>query len=137
MNGAPEAGEEAGGRAWLLVAAGCALPLLAVGYQVAARQTADVLGNLPFGWAWLYKAARTPWMHALVLIEAASFVTWMLVLARMQLAAAFPFTALSYVLVIAASWGVFGEPGHVLQVMGSAAILVGVWLIARRPQPGI
>jgi drug/metabolite transporter (DMT)-like permease len=53
------------------------------------------------------------------------------VLAEMPLSAAFPLSAVSYVLIIAASALVFHEPVGLLQVVGSLAILVGVWLIGR------
>jgi multidrug transporter EmrE-like cation transporter len=113
-----------------------ALPWLGLGYQIAAKKTASALVGMPLGWPWLETAARSPWGQSMLLLEVASFVAWMRVLAEMKLSAAFPLSAASYVLVIAASWFYFHEPGNVLQVMGSAAILAGVWLISRSPETG-
>ena len=113
------------------------LPLLALGYQIAAKETAAALAGAPFGWAWLEAACRSPWGQAMLAFEVASFVAWMIVLAEMKLSAAFPLSAVSYVLVIGASWVFFREPGNVLQVMGSAAILAGVWLISRTPESDV
>ncbi|MGO4687662.1 hypothetical protein [Brevundimonas sp. 2YAF1] len=107
----------------------CALPLLALGYQIAAEQTARALKHIPFGQAWLVQAAALPWARLLLGLEIASFVAWMVVLSEMKLSAAFPLSAFSYVLVIIASWTLFNEPISLLQVGGGMAILGGVWLI--------
>jgi len=44
-----------------------------------------------------------PTVQLLLVFEVASFVAWMTVLAEMPLSAAFPLSAVSYVLIIAAS----------------------------------
>ena len=76
-------------------------------------------------------AVRMPSVQILLVCEVASFVAWMTVLSEMPLSAAFPLSAVSYVLIIAASAVVFHEPVGLLQVLGSLAILTGVWLIGR------
>lgn len=107
----------------------CALPLLGLGYQIAAKETASALAHVPFGPAWLTQAAGLAWGRALLALEIASFAAWMVVLSEMKLSAAFPLSAVSYVLVILASWTLFDEPASILQIIGGAAILSGVWLI--------
>ena len=110
----------------------CALlPVLGVGYQVAAKETALALAGTPFGFDWFTALVRQPWAAALVAFELASFAAWMTVLARMRLSAAFPLTALGYVLIIGASWAVFREPASLPQVIGGGVILAGLWLIGR------
>jgi drug/metabolite transporter (DMT)-like permease len=49
----------------------------------------------------------------------------------MKLSAAFPMSAVSYVMIIVAGWTVFGEPASLLQVAGGAIILAGIWMIGR------
>ena len=44
---------------------------------------------------------------------------------------AIPMSALSYLLVVAAGWFYFHEPATLLQVVGGAAILTGVWLLGQ------
>lgn len=105
------------------------LPLLSLGYQIAAKASADHLAGIRFDARWLLAAARLPSVRILLVCEVASFAAWMTVLAEMPLSAAFPLSAVSYVLIIAASVVVFHEPVGLLQVMGSLAILAGVWLI--------
>ncbi len=107
------------------------LPLLTLGYQIAAKASAARLAQMRFDVDWLLTAIRMPTVQILLVCEVASFVAWMTVLAEMPLSAAFPLSAVSYVLIIAASAVVFHEPVGLLHVVGSLAILVGVWLIGR------
>lgn len=123
---------QAGGRRrrvalWALLVA---LPLLQVAYQIAAKQAADALSHTPFGAAWFVTLAHTPWAQGLVVLEIAGFAAWMIVLSEMKLSAAFPLSAISYVLVVTAGWTLFHEPVTVAQILGGLAILGGVWLIA-------
>ncbi|MBO9560901.1 MAG: EamA family transporter [Caulobacter sp.] len=107
------------------------LPLLTLGYQIAAKASAAHLAEVQFDAAWLLTAVRMPSVQILLVCEVASFVAWMTVLSEMPLSAAFPLSAVSYVLIIAASAVVFHESVSLLQVLGSLAILTGVWLIGR------
>lgn len=124
--------EAAKGRRRMALWALCgALPLLTLAYQVCAKQAARALVGTPFGAAWFGALAHNHWAQALLGFELISFVAWMVVLAEMKLSAAFSLSALSYILVILASWTVFREPADVMQVVGGAAILAGVWMIGR------
>lgn len=108
-----------------------ALPLLGLAYQISAKKTADAMVGVPFGLDWLPKALRLPWGQALVAMEILAFVVWMVVLSEIKLSEAFPLSALSYALVVVASWTVFHEPASLLQALGGVAILAGVWLMGR------
>jgi drug/metabolite transporter (DMT)-like permease len=108
-----------------------ALPVLALGSQIASKLVADALLGATLGWPLVLEIARMPVAWAVVACELASLGAWMVVLSEVSLSAAFSISALSYVLVIAASWGVFGEAVSGLQIAGGAAILTGVWLIGR------
>jgi drug/metabolite transporter (DMT)-like permease len=108
-----------------------ALPLLGLAYQVAAKQTAEAMSGTPFGLHWVLTALTLPWTQALIAFEIVGLLAWMVVLSEIKLSEAFPLSALSYVLVILASWTLFGEPASFLQVCGGAAILGGVWLIGQ------
>ncbi|MBO9707285.1 MAG: GNAT family N-acetyltransferase [Caulobacter sp.] len=112
-----------------------ALPLLGLAYQVTAMETARAMTGVPFGAGWLLTALRLPWAQALVALEILAFAVWMVVLSEVKLSEAFPLSALSYVLVVAASWTFFHEPASLLQVLGGAAIMAGVWLIGRSSEP--
>lgn len=111
-----------------------ALPLLGLAYQLTAKETADAMGGAPFGLPWVLTALTLHWTQAMIALEIVSFGVWMVVLSEVKLSEAFPLSALSYVLVVVASWTLLHEPGGVLQVLGGAAILAGVWLVGRSPE---
>lgn len=106
-----------------------AMPALAVINQYLAMRTAQALSRQELGLAWLGRAAASPWVHAWIACEILTFAVWMTVLSGLSLSAAFPMTALGYVLVIGLGWIGFGEPATWAQALGGAAILAGVWLL--------
>ncbi len=65
----------------------------------------------------------------MLLSEVLSFVLWMNVLSVVPLSKAFPITAVAYISIPLMSWTLFKEPVMPLQIIGSALILGGVWLI--------
>ena len=122
-------------RRWAIRLLWVAVPLLSLGYQIAAKQTAEALSGVPMGLHWLAAALALPWGRALIGFELAAFAAWMVVLSEVKLSEAFPLSAISYVLVIVASWTLFHETGDALQLLAGAAILAGVWLIGRKGDP--
>ncbi len=106
-----------------------AVPLLSALYQFLIKLGA---GQLHEGGtqAWLGQALSSHWILAAMAVEVVGFFIWMNVLAELDLSRAFPLTGVSYVLIIATGWFVFGEPVVALQMIGSGFILTGVWLIA-------
>jgi len=110
-------------------AAWVAMPLLSVANQYCAERLAHALGGDPPSWGWFAAALHSPWLQAWVGLEVVTLLVWMMVLAKLSLSAAFPMTAVGYVLVIAMGWTVLGEPASLLQALGGASILAGVWLL--------
>lgn len=108
-----------------------ALPILSVGYQITAKQTALALAHIPFGWSWMAQLVQLHSAQAMLALEIASFVAWMTALSEMKLSAAFPMSAVSYVLIIIAGWTLFHEAASVWQVVGGLVILGGIWMIGR------
>ena len=107
------------------------LPPLALGYQIAAEETARGLMGEPFGAVWFAKAATLTSVRWLLAFEITSFVAWMIVLEHLKLSQAFPGSALSYVFVILVSWWIYHEHASVLEVIGGGLILAGIWLLGR------
>jgi multidrug transporter EmrE-like cation transporter len=108
-----------------------AMPLLGLVNQYCAERVAHALLGMPFGLNWFAVAVRSPWMQAWAALEVVTLAAWMIVLAELSLSAAFPMTAIGYVLVIGLGWTVLHEPISVLQLAGGAAILAGVWLLGQ------
>ena len=106
-----------------------AMPLMALINQYLAERTAQALIGRPFGLSWLAAAIRSPWVQAWIGCEIVTLVVWMVVLSNLSLSAAFPMTALGYLLVIGLGWTLLGEPVTAAELVGGAAILAGVWLL--------
>jgi drug/metabolite transporter (DMT)-like permease len=106
-----------------------AMPLMALINQYLAERTAQALVGRPFGLGWLGAAIRSPWVQTWMGCETVTLAVWMVVLANLTLSAAFPMTALGYVLVIGLGWTVLNEPVTLAELIGGAAILAGVWLL--------
>ncbi len=112
------------------------MPILGLAYQVAAKKTALAMESTRFGFEWLALLVRQPWAQAMLALEVCAFAAWMTVLSEMKLSAAFPLTVIAYVLIVAASWFFFPEPADLMQIIGGAIILGGIWLMGRsEPEP--
>jgi drug/metabolite transporter (DMT)-like permease len=55
---------------------------------------------------------------------------WLLALSRVELSFAYPFASLSYVLMLIASWQLFGENITLMRVLGTLVICAGVILVS-------
>ena len=79
------------------------------------------------------EALSNPFFWVAMLAFGAQLFNWMRVLARADLSFAQPFTALSYISVLAISCHSLGENLSVSKLFGVALILVGVFFISRTP----
>jgi drug/metabolite transporter (DMT)-like permease len=105
-----------------------ALPLCTVLYHFAAKETGICWRNADFGPA-LRCMQHSNWFRIMVISDIGGFIAWMYVLRDMKLSAAFPISAISYVIVMAISWLFFGEAVSSAQIGGSLMIIAGVLLI--------
>jgi len=78
-------------------------------------------------------ALASPLFYAAMLAFGAQLFNWVRVLARADLSFAQPFTALSYITVLAISCRSLHESLSVSKMAGVALILVGVFFISRTP----
>jgi drug/metabolite transporter (DMT)-like permease len=60
-----------------------------------------------------------------------SLLIWFYVLTKVDLSIAYPFLALSYVLVLLFSWLILGESISALRIVGVSVISCGVILVAK------
>ena len=58
-----------------------------------------------------------------------SAVTWLIVLARLEVSAAYPFSALGIAITVASGYYILGETISPLKLAGIAAIILGVLMI--------
>ena len=78
-------------------------------------------------------ALASPLFYAAMLAFGAQLFNWIRVLARADLSFAQPFTAISYITVLAISCRSLHESLSVSKLFGVALILVGVFFISRTP----
>ncbi|KPH05407.1 transporter (plasmid) [Rhizobium acidisoli] len=106
-----------------------AVPVLNTLFQIFMKLGATQLNGAE-GAISLQDALASHWILAALVVEVVCFFVWMTILAELDLSRAFPLSGISYVLIIASGWLMFGEPIVALQIVGSGLILAGVWLIA-------
>ncbi|WHA44134.1 EamA family transporter [Agrobacterium larrymoorei] len=111
---------------WLLV------PVLNTLQQVFLKQSAETVSGVSYHW--LDHLLMSPWFMAAIAAEIACFGIWMTVLSEVDLSAAFPLSAVSYVLIMAIAWIAYGEPVLWTQIVGSVLILAGAWLVTGSAQ---
>jgi multidrug transporter EmrE-like cation transporter len=72
------------------------------------------------------------WSFLLGLVfYAISVVNWVVVLARLDLAVAYPLMSMGYILTLGAGWWLFHEPISLTRIIGVVTIIIGVLLITR------
>ena len=72
-----------------------------------------------------------PFIIAGIISFALSMLVWLYVLSRLELSVAYPFAALTYVLILLASHFLLKETITPLKIMGVAVIVIGIYLVSR------
>jgi len=106
-----------------------ALSQLLMRWQVglAGPMPADVWGKAGFVWALLLN----PWIIASVVSTFLAGVSWMMALTRFEISYAYPFSALTYVLVLVAGVLLFQDGLNVGKLAGTALVVLGIVVMAR------
>ncbi|MET0814102.1 MAG: EamA family transporter, partial [Pseudoxanthomonas sp.] len=94
--------------------------------SIAGPLPADAGGQLQY----VVGLLLSPWVISGLGAAFLASVCWMLALTKLELSHAYPFTALSLVLVVFASALVFGEALTVGKLAGTALIVAGVFVVA-------
>jgi drug/metabolite transporter (DMT)-like permease len=80
----------------------------------------------------LWRFAREPLLWAGVACTGVAAVVWFEVLSRLSLSVAYPFLALSYVLMLLATWLIAHEAMPLSRLLGALLICMGVILVSRQ-----
>ncbi len=89
-------------------------------------------GKLPAGlFEGIILAMQVPWLYAALLVYAIATVTWLYILQRIPLSMAYPFSALSMIIVPLASTLIYGEKLSLNYWFGAILIILGISVIAR------
>lgn len=118
--------------AWAMVAATVALTCYG---QLVLKWQADLplhpAGTWRGGLPPLLQLLLRPWVLSALAAAFAASLCWMLALARLELSRAYPFTALTFVIVTFSAVLVFGEPLSVHKLVGMALIVAGLVVLSQ------
>jgi len=103
--------------------AACGQLLLKHGMQVATARAHAANGSL------VVAAATTPLVIGGLAVFAISAVAWLAVLSRVPLSVAYPFNALGYLIILAASVLLLHERATVLTWAGSLLVVSGLVIV--------
>jgi drug/metabolite transporter (DMT)-like permease len=106
--------------AWLLLLA------FETGSQISLKKAGLDVGAFDFSRMAFARAIAEPWLWSAIGCYLGAFLSWITILRKSTLSAAFATSAIVFVAVMTASWLVFGEHVGVLQIIGSLIILVGI-----------
>jgi drug/metabolite transporter (DMT)-like permease len=111
--------------------------ILAVAGQIILKRGLAIQGMLQLTPASIPTTVLSLALNPLVILGLAVTVSgtffWLILLSRVDLSYAYPFASLNYILILAASWLILGEPISGVRLLGVASICVGVCLIMRTP----
>ena len=109
------------------VVALCGFVLLLSGGQMLFKQAALSLPAVDkFGVAADF--VRNPWIWAAGVLYGVAVILWVVILQKLPLSTAYPFVALSFVVVPLAAALLFQEPYSIRMLLGSLLILSGIWV---------
>jgi len=110
-------------------------PLCVAVYQYLAKALGTRLGQGTLT-AIASRLVTSPLFWALIAVEVLGLVVWLAILERLDLARAFPLTAVSYCLVIGIGIFIFHEKIDLATLGGSVLILAGIGLLATSERSG-
>jgi multidrug transporter EmrE-like cation transporter len=87
----------------------------------------DAMGRFQFVTSMLL----TPWVWGAILCTFLAGVAWMLALTRFELTYAFPFTGVSFVLILFAGAYLFGEHVSLARIAGTLLVVLGLIVVVR------
>lgn len=109
--------------------------LLTVYGQIVFKWRMDMKGAIPSGsmskLQYLLFAYLDPWILSGFLAAFAASVFWAITLTKFELSFAYPFTSLSFVLVLFLSAILFKEPLNLNKLLGILLIFGGLFMISR------
>jgi multidrug transporter EmrE-like cation transporter len=106
-----------------VISAAAGQVLLKHGMQLASARANSGGGSL------VLSAATSPWVLGGLVVFAVSAVAWLGALSRVPLSIAYPFNAIGYVVILAASIVILHEKANVLTWAGSLLVVSGVIIV--------
>ena len=109
--------------------------LLGLYGQIVLKWQVNLAGPPPTDWpmraAYVWRLLLNPWVLSSLLAAFLGMLSWMLALSKTELSYAYPFTSLSFVLILFASAIAFDEPLTATKIAGMALIVAGIFVGSR------
>lgn len=109
--------------------------LLGLYGQVVLKWQVNLADPPPGDWpgqaAYLLRMLLNPWVLSSLVAAFLGLLSWMLALTKADLSYAYPFTSLSFVLILVASAFFFREPVTPAKIAGMALIVAGILVGSR------
>lgn len=103
--------------------------------QLLMRWRVGMAGPLPAGIAdrasYIFTLLLTPWIWLAICCTFLAGVSWMLALTRFELSYAFPFTGISFLVMLLAGAFMFGEHVTMARVAGTLLVMIGLIVVVR------
>ena len=96
-------------------------------WQVSAAAPPESASRFDF----IVSMLLTPWVWAAILATFLAGLAWMLALTRFELTYAFPFTGVTFALILLAGAFLFGEHVGPARIAGTFLVLLGLIVIVR------
>ncbi len=105
---------------WLL------LVIFETSSQISLKTAGIDTGAFDFSFAAFVRAAGSVWLWIAIGCYLGAFLSWMTILRKSRLSAAFATSAIIFVTVMFSSWLIFGEHIGPMQLAGSAIIVIAI-----------
>ena len=103
--------------------------------QLLFKQGMNILGAINFSLANTISLAinviKSPYLLTGLFFYGLSFLLWLIVLSKMKLSIVYPITSANFVLVIIASYFLFGEKLSNMQYVSILVIIIGIITLAK------
>jgi drug/metabolite transporter (DMT)-like permease len=108
--------------------------VLSVSSQLIVRWCVGSAGSLAPGadrFGFVLNLLLTPWIWVAFACTFLAGVTWMLTLSRLDLTYAFPFTGVTFLIILLAGATVFGEHVSAGRIAGTLLVVAGLVVVVR------
>lgn len=103
--------------------------------QLVLKWRMNMKGQLPAAISdkiqFMMHAYLDPWIISGFIVAFMASLTWSMAMTKFQLSQAYPFMSLSYVIVFTLSVFLFKEEVNLPKIVGSALVLLGIFIISR------
>ena len=94
--------------------------------QLLLKMVMSSLGELSFSLEFVLRGVLNPYIIGGMGVYAVSIVSWLIVLAKVNVSVAYPFLSIGFVFSAVVAYFAFGEPLGGLKILGIALICLGL-----------